>query len=153
VAARGALAVAGVAFGLGVFAVAGAFTIQGESAYAGVGPRAVPLLVGGALTLAGLAFGASVLRGATFPASEPPADRRALALVLAGLAAAIAGMTALGFPIAATLVFMATARAFGSRRLVIDVLIGLALGIVVYVAFARGLGVSLPGFEVWSPGR
>ena len=51
----------------------------------------------------------------------------------------------LGFAPTAAAVFATTARGFGSRRVVADILLGLALGAVVYVVFARGLGVSLPG--------
>ena len=124
--------------------VAGAFAIPGEAAYAGVGPRAVPILVGAALTLAGLGFAVSVVRGAEFPATESPPDRRALAWLIGGLVAAGLLIQPIGFALTAAVVFTATARAFSSRRLPMDTLVGLVLGAIVYVAFARGLGVSLP---------
>jgi len=49
-----------------------------------------------------------------------------------------------GFIIAATIMFALTARAFGSRRVVRDVVIALVLSAVVQIAFTRGLGVALP---------
>ena len=51
-----------------------------------------------------------------------------------------------GFPIAATLAFALTARAFGSRRLLLDLGVGLILGIACWLLFSRLLGLALPGF-------
>jgi putative tricarboxylic transport membrane protein len=130
---------------LGMLVAAGGLQVPGEAVYEGVGPRVVPAIVGVALALAGLAFGVSVLRGARFPAAAPPADRGALAWILGSLAAAVVLVQPLGFAPTAGLVFAATARAFGSRRIAADVALGLALGAAVYLVFARGLGVSLPG--------
>ena len=122
----------------------GAREIPGEASYAGVGPRAFPVLIGTGLLLAGAAFAVTVLRGATVPAAALPADRRAAAWVAAGLALAIVLVRPAGFAVAAALVFALTARGFGSRRPVVDGLLGLALGVAIDLAFARGLGVSLP---------
>jgi putative tricarboxylic transport membrane protein len=52
----------------------------------------------------------------------------------------------LGFPVAATLAFALTARAFGSRRLLLDLGVGLLLGVGCWLVFSRLLGLSLPGF-------
>jgi putative tricarboxylic transport membrane protein len=49
-----------------------------------------------------------------------------------------------GFIPTATVVFVCTAIAFGSRRYVRDILIGLALAIVAYVGFVHALGLNLP---------
>ena len=141
----GALVLAGGVVALGLGFLVGSRSIAGEAAYAGVGPRAVPVVVGAGLALAGLAFGISVGRGATFTTAEPPATWRALLLLLAGLVGAVVVIEPLGFAVAAALVFTASARAFGSRRPVVDAAVGLGLGVLVYVIFSRGLGVSLPG--------
>jgi len=69
----------------------------------------------------------------------------ALALVLD---AALINWT--GFIIASAGMFILTARAFGSRRVVRDVLIAFALAAVVQIAFTRGLGVSLPAGALFS---
>ena len=45
---------------------------------------------------------------------------------------------------ATTILFAVVARAFGSRRLVVDVAIGVALTALAYVVFNWGLGLSLP---------
>jgi putative tricarboxylic transport membrane protein len=68
-----------------------------------------------------------------------------MAWIVAGLALAVLLLERVGFPITATIAFALTARAFGSRRLWRDTLIGLALSVATFFVFARGLGVSLPG--------
>ena len=40
--------------------------------------------------------------------------------------------------------FVIVARAFGSRRVVRDGIVGLALAAAIHVTFTRGLAVSLP---------
>jgi putative tricarboxylic transport membrane protein len=140
----GALAVAAAVCALGVFFIAGAFSIAGDAQYAGVGPRVFPFLIGGALVILGAGLALSVLRRPA-PSGIEPVRRHAIAFIVAGLALAIATMQPLGFPVAAAIVFALTARGFGSRHTGRDVLIGIALGALVYVVFSRGLGVSLPG--------
>jgi putative tricarboxylic transport membrane protein len=140
----GALAVAAAVCALGVFFLAGAFWIAGDAQYAGVGPRVFPLLIGGALVILGAALAVAVRRRSETADSEP-VRRGALGAIVAGLVLAIVTMQPLGFPVAAAVVFTLTARGFGSRRTVRDVLMGAVLGALIYVAFSRGLGVSLPG--------
>jgi putative tricarboxylic transport membrane protein len=146
----GALAVAAAVCALGVFFVAGAFSIEGDAQYAGVGPRVFPFLIGGALVILGATLALFVLRRPV-PVDSEPVRRGALGWIVAGLALAIATMQPLGFPVAAAIVFVLTARGFGSRRPGRDVVMGIALGALVYVVFSRGLGVSLPGglFITW----
>jgi putative tricarboxylic transport membrane protein len=139
----GALAVAAAVCALGLFFVAGAFSIAGDAQYAGVGPRVFPYLIGGGLVILGAALGVTARRRAR--AEGEPVRRAALGWIVAGLVLAIAIMQPLGFPIAATAVFAFTARGFGSRRPGRDVVAGAALGVLIYVVFSRGLGVSLPG--------
>lgn len=140
----GALAVAAAVCALGLFFVTGAFSIAGDAQYAGVGPRVFPLVIGGALLVLGAALGVSA-RGHRAAAQSEPVRRGALAWIVAGLALAIAAMQPLGFPVAAAVVFALTARGFGSRRTGRDVVMGAVLGVLIYVVFSRGLGVSLPG--------
>lgn len=148
----GPLAVAAGVIGLGLVLLVGAFRISGEAAYAGVGPRAFPVLVGGALTLLGLILAVAIARGMVLtPESGEDvdatleADLRPLAWIVAGLVLSVVLLERAGFPVTGALLFTLTARAFGSRRLVRNVLIGLLVATATYVVFARGLGVSLPG--------
>jgi putative tricarboxylic transport membrane protein len=110
----------------------------------GLGPKAMPYVVAAGLAL--LAAGNFLLawRG-DFPARED-VDPRAIALILGGLAALI-GIIGLGggFILATTILFVATAAAFGRRRAIhIDVAIGLVLALAIYLLFDKLLTLSLP---------
>ena len=109
----------------------------------GIGPKAMPIVVAGGLAL--LAVGNLVLafRGA-FPEREPAAQLPIL-LILGGLLAVIVliGMGG-GFIPAVTVLFAATAAAFGRRAVLTDLAIGFALGLGAYLAFAKLLSLSLP---------
>lgn len=49
-----------------------------------------------------------------------------------------------GFPISGAVLFWGSAYALGSRHHLRDPLIALALSVVTYLIFARGLGIGLP---------
>ncbi len=109
----------------------------------GIGPRAMPVLVASGLIV--LAAGNAYLawRG-DFPEREDY-DRRALLLILGGFAALIAiiGLNG-GFIPATTVLFAATAAAFGRRAILTDLAIGLVLSVLVYLMFSKLLTLSLP---------
>ena len=151
----GPLAVGLAVMGLGLFFLIGARTIPGEAGPAGLGPRAFPGAIGAGLTVLGLAFLIAVQRGMEFPGAAAPATPGALPCLLAGLAGGILAIEPLGFPVAAAWLFVMGARAFGSRRWALNAGLGLLMGLIVYLTFARALGVSLPGGlidAVWPPG-
>jgi putative tricarboxylic transport membrane protein len=50
----------------------------------------------------------------------------------------------LGYTVATALFFPVVSRMMGSRRIVRDVLVGIGLGVVIYVTFTQFLGVRLP---------
>lgn len=50
----------------------------------------------------------------------------------------------LGWVIAAGLLFWCIARAFGSRRVLVDLIVGLTVSSIAYIAFDMLLGLSLP---------
>lgn len=122
--------------------------------YAQVGPKAVPYAVGGGLLALGVGLTLSALRGgwswtldgsAAEPMNRqaPPANRRALGLVLAGLAANLALIGPFGFSIAASVQFVLVAAAFGSRRLLRDLVLALVLTLAAWFGFVEGLGVNI----------
>ena len=109
----------------------------------GVGPKAMPILVGTGLALLGIGNAIIAVRGG-LPKRET-VDMTAILLILGGLAGLIA-LIALGggFILATAVLFAAVARAFGRRAILADLLIGLVLGILAYLLFAKLLGLTLP---------
>jgi putative tricarboxylic transport membrane protein len=109
----------------------------------GLGPQAMPVVIAIGLGLLAIGNLVMALRGG-LPARES-ADPGAILLILGGLAALIAliGLGG-GFILATAVLFAATAAAFGRRALVIDFLIGVVLGLVVYLMFDKLLTLSLP---------
>jgi putative tricarboxylic transport membrane protein len=109
----------------------------------GMGPQAMPYVI--ATGMAVLAAGNFWLawRG-DFPQRES-FDPKAIALILGGLAALIAiiGLGG-GFIPATAVLFAATAAAFGRKALVTDLIIGLVLGLIVFLLFDKLLTLSLP---------
>jgi putative tricarboxylic transport membrane protein len=137
---------AGMAIAAGLLAVAAVILWDATSLPApvyGIGPRAMPILVACGLIL--LAIGNAVMawRG-DFPERED-FDARALLLILGGFAALIAiiGLNG-GFIPATTVLFAATATAFGRRAIVTDFVIGFVIAFVVYLMFSKVLSLSLP---------
>lgn len=135
---------AAAAIGVALLGLAGliawqAGTLPAASGY-GLGPSAMMYLVATGLSLAG----AGHLVTAGLP-DRDTADWSAVAWIGCGLAAVI-GVVALGggFVLAMALLFAATARGFGRRAPLVDLLIGLALGLVVYLLFTKLLTLALP---------
>jgi putative tricarboxylic transport membrane protein len=84
-------------------------------------------------------------RRTTLDAGQPGFNRPSFLLVIAAIGGQAALLRPAGFVISSAVLFVLVARAFGSRRVVRDVLVGLALATAVFLAFSRGLGVTLPG--------
>jgi putative tricarboxylic transport membrane protein len=109
------------------------------------------VLVGFALALVAVVL-AHFNRREAAPSTDQAQAQRAPAeynrgALLTLMAALIIGTTLInwaGFTLAAAAMFVLTARAFGSRRLLRDAVIGFVLAGVVHLAFTRGLGVALP---------
>jgi putative tricarboxylic transport membrane protein len=109
----------------------------------GLGPKAMPYVVAAGLAVLAIGNLLMGLRG-DMPARES-ADRRAILLILGGLAAVIAiiGIGG-GFILAMTILFAMTAAAFGRANFLADLAIGFALALVVYLMFDKLLSLSLP---------
>ena len=142
--------------GLAVIAIGAVWLQQGyglpaASGYGGVGPGDFVMLVGAALIVLGLALLAQIARGDSFDPQEAESaeagarpSRRALLFAAAGAAIPLLTMRPLGFPLTAMLSFALVTHAFGSRRVLLDCAIGLALGAICWLGFTR-LGVTLGG--------
>jgi putative tricarboxylic transport membrane protein len=131
----------------------GALSLPQAATYAVVGPGFFPAAIGAGLVVLGLLLLVAVARGERFePQEAEEADlsrspsRAAFWTTVAAGVVPIVVIRPLGFPVAAAVAFALTARAFGSRRVLLDLAVGLALGLACWVLFSRLLGLSLPGF-------
>jgi putative tricarboxylic transport membrane protein len=134
--------------GLGGLALWQALMIPVTPLYAQVGPRVVPYVVAGGLLVLGAALSVVALRGGWSWTLEevqeaPPPNRRALALMAAGMLANLAFIEPFGFSIAATAQFVLTAMAFGSRNILRDLVLALVLTLAVWFLFVEALGVNI----------
>ncbi len=142
------LAVGAFVLLLGALALWQTSVIPTSPIYAQVGPKAVPTVVGAGLLALGAGLVASALRGGWSHTLDevqgaPPTNWRALGLLLAGLAANLVLIGPLGFSIAASVQFVLVAAAFGSRRLVRDLVLALVLTLLVWFLFVELLGVNI----------
>jgi putative tricarboxylic transport membrane protein len=133
---------------LGGLAAWQAAVIPTSPVYAQVGPKAVPYLVAVGLLALGVALTAAALRGGWSDEIEelqdaPPANLRALGLLLAGLLANLALIGPFGFTIAATAQFALVAAAFGSRSHLRNLGIAFAVALGAYALFVKLLGVNI----------
>jgi putative tricarboxylic transport membrane protein len=129
---------------LGVFVAVETALLRAGPGYSAIGPKLFPWLVAAGLLLVGVALlhgarAGAVAQPAGFELDLPPA-----LVVTAGLVLQMVLMKAAGFVIASAVLFVAVAHAFGSRRLLLNMAIGLVLCAATYLAFTRGLGLVLP---------
>jgi putative tricarboxylic transport membrane protein len=131
----------------------GALSLPQTATYAVVGPGFFPAVVGTGLVLLGILLLVAVARRESFEPQEAedadvsrPPSRAAFWMTVAAGVIPVFVIRPLGFPVAAALAFALTARGFGSRRLLLDLGVGLLLGVACWLLFSRLLGLSLPGF-------
>jgi putative tricarboxylic transport membrane protein len=135
-----ALGTFAAALGVTVLVVARGF--PGGSAYDALGPRLLPYIVGAGLGLCGLSILAGAFRGRK---GEHEALDLAPVLWIAGaLVVPIILLRTIGWIPVCAVVFALGARAFGSRRVWLDLALGLALGAVTFTLFNYALGLNLP---------
>ena len=116
-----------------------------------VGPRTVPFIVGGLLLVSAVALAVNVLRGGRGVAEEgedvdltAPTEWRVVVPLLAAFLANVLLIDVLGWVISGALLFFGSAWALGSRHLVRDVVISVALALATFYGFYVGLGILLP---------
>jgi putative tricarboxylic transport membrane protein len=137
--------------GLGAFAILlGAYVAidatgyRDGSTYDALGPSLLPYIIGAGMILTGLPIliGAFAARARAAPAEQ--IDWKPVALIILGLIVPILFVLMLGWIPVITVVFALGARAFGSRRTVLDLGLGFAFGVATFVFFNFVLGLHLP---------
>jgi putative tricarboxylic transport membrane protein len=119
------------------------FGIRSPDGLDPAGPRFFPFVVCTAWVVLSLAYLVESLRR---PAAEGDEKRswREPGLVAVLLVVYAFLVVPLGYLIATALLFFAVARVLGSRNVVRDTIVSLALVIAVYLAFTQFLDISLP---------
>ena len=157
-----AIVVALAAVALGCFVLQQAIVGLNTQTYAWVGPGVFPLVIGIAQVLVGLALLIQAWRGTSGIAdgfwrvhwadrvlAGAPSPLGNVALIVVALVLNVALMQTLGFVLTSTFLFVCVTRAFGSRRLLFDTVVGLVFTGLTFVIFARGLGLGLPVGSIW----
>ena len=145
----GQLAVAAGVLALGALMLWGSYHLPTGGGYAQVGPGVVPRIVGAGLVALGALLVAEALRGG-FRGLDEEEERRlgmdwpAFAWITAGILAYGLAVERLGFLIASTALFAMVARAFGSRRWLLNAAVGVLLAAAIFAVFNYGLGLMLP---------
>lgn len=136
----------------GALMVAEGMTLPLFAQYSGLGAGFLVVVIGAALLLLAAFLSVQILRGTNFEPEaaegvdlESPMSWPAFGLAAAGLGLPIVTIPWLGFPLGAGLAYACIARAFGSRRPLVDVAIGLVLASATWFGFTR-LGVQLGPF-------
>jgi putative tricarboxylic transport membrane protein len=134
----------GAVLALGLFVAVETSMLKVAPTHAAVGPRLFPFLVAAGLVVVGALVLHQALFGHIAHERGFELDWVAVALVSAGLVAQLLLLETVGWVLATTLLFVAVARAFGSRRLAVDAAIGVVLASLAFAVFNYGLGLSLP---------
>ena len=116
-----------------------------QSAYAAVGPRAFAWATSVMLVVMGALLAKDAFSGGWSHESDEfgEVDWPGGLWLMGGLILNVGLIEIIGFILAGTLMFVFTAKAFGSSSLLRDALIGFALALVSYVGFDRVLGYKI----------
>lgn len=120
------------------------FSLTPPTQQAAIGPAFFPLLIAFGLAVNAVALFRQALRGKVAVEQWLPHDMAPVLIVLAGLVMQMALLATAGWIMATTLLFATVARAFGSRRVALDLLIGFVLSAASFYMFNEVLGLSLP---------
>jgi putative tricarboxylic transport membrane protein len=137
---------------LGIAVAIATAQLSSAGGYARIGPNMAPAVIAAGLILVGLWLLYEALSGGWCGATPDDAGARnehgfhsgAFIWVSAGLFAQMLLIHRAGFVLAQAALFACVARGFGSKRAARDLVIGLVLGLAVFVFFVKFLNVSLP---------
>ncbi|MCC2687273.1 MAG: tripartite tricarboxylate transporter TctB family protein [Rhizobiaceae bacterium] len=136
---------------IGVVWLYQALSLPQQAQYAQIGPGFFVSLVGAALIALGALLTWQIHNGETFEAqnsedvdADAQASWPALGFTVAATVLPMLAIDVLGFPATATLMFLLVSRAFGSRRYLLNAVIGIAFSVICWLGFSA-LGVQLGG--------
>lgn len=136
---------------VGVYVVVDATSLEKGFADQPVQPYAFPYLIGAALVVLGVALAVATRRGDVPEAEEGEdidltsgADWKTVGLLTAVFLANVLLIDWLGWAITGAILFVGTARVLGSRTLIRDIAIGVALSVGTWYGFYVGLGIPIP---------
>ena len=140
-----ALSLGVLALGIGVAGVTA--TLPSEGGYAGIGPNFIPAVVAAGIIALGVWLAVEAFTGGwrDAPAHAVTFVPAPFLWVSAGLFGHMALIGWAGFVVAGTVLFACVARGFGSRRLIRDLCIAIALSVGIFLFFVKLLNVNLPG--------
>jgi len=137
-----------VLIGLGFVAIWQVSVIPAPPVYAEVGPRWAPAASAGLLTVLAIAYLLADRQGLNVDTLHDPEEGplegsgQRLKWFALGLIALIVLIPITGLGLAGALAFAGIAKAFGSERLQADLVIGAGFTALVWLLFAKGLGVQ-----------
>lgn len=134
--------------GLGLFVLVGVARAPTSAANSAVGPGVFPIIIGLGLVGVGLRLFHEAWARRAEPSGFPSLDLGSAAFGAAAFVGMILTLEWLGWIIAGTLLYLAVAVAFGTRRIAVTVMLGLALTTATWLLFDYGLDLSLPTGEV-----
>jgi putative tricarboxylic transport membrane protein len=137
---------------LGVLVIYNASQLSTNIATTGpVGPKVVPYIVGGLLLVVAAMLAVDVLRGGH---GEPEggedvdlstgADWKTVALLAVAFLSNAVLIERVGWPVSGAIMFFVAAYALGSRHVIRDVILSVALSIGTWYLFVLTLGINLP---------
>jgi len=136
------LVIAGLLAALAVLIVWNTRTLGVAAAYARVGPTAFPYAIAGGLAVLAAWTAIAAFRR-DFPEREP-VELGPVAWIVAGLVGQLALLPFAGFSVATGVLFAFTAKGLGRGPLWMTIPIGVVLGFIVWLLFAKLLQLSLP---------
>ena len=162
---RAGLAMPALMVAVATYMLIGQFAMKVPESVDLPGPQFFPWIIIVALYVLAALLAFEIIRNPQLPelapATEPEdleervwyTDWRAVAWAVGGLVLFIALIVPIGWVISAALMFVMVAHAIGSRRWLMDVLVGLFLSSVIYLIFAVLLSVDLPSGLIFAGGR
>jgi putative tricarboxylic transport membrane protein len=148
---RSELGVALLLLGLGAWAIIDALRLSDLASRGPVSAKTVPIAVGALLITMAVLLTVDILRGGRGEQESGEdvdlshgSDWKTIGLLAGSFIANALLIERLGWPVSGAVLFFGTAYALGSRHLVRNALISIALSVGTWYLFNVGLGINLP---------